>query len=1207
MSKILILPLIILISVCTVFAQTESESGAFSYPLKLYNQAFYDLAAQQFVKFYNSYPNSQKVDEAKYYAGMSFFKLSNYNQARIEFQSLALEYPQSNRVGESWFKAALCYENLGNYPEAAKAYETIRLLYPEDPYAPQGLYHAGLLYLKMNKSAEAFRTFTFILERYASSAYYYKAMVKAGRSLFNMNELQKAKEMINKVFDGQAEAEVLSESNLLLAQIEYSQGYFDAAKENFLKVLDKAKTPQLLTEATIELSKIYIQENDFKSAQQYLSRAIDQQSEALILQELHYLLGDVYFLDDKLALAEKEYAGTSFSGSDSLNLIINLKQALARKKQDYITDAAEILGKALRNHPQKNERLYNRLSDIHIDWLVKSKQYQAAISMLYGRINSKPVLKDRIPLTLRLVKILEKLEQWRAVIRELQPFLLIQEKYPEKDDVLFYLAVAHRKIDDYEESAYFFEELYKEFSASPYYVEAEKQLNYLKEYKIAGGDLAVNQLKLIGKLLENESRSDLQFELGKIYFSDLKYFNLAEVQFKAAMSAGSEILGDIYLYLGKTYLKMAGNHETENYEVIDYLKKARDQFKSAVENIKTCSKPDEAAWLMIKTTIGVDTVRLHREKQIIEKLIADYPKSSYLEEWHESLAFALSFNSEYTGASIGYFEKLLAEYKDSEHYPAYLFGYAQLIKYKQPEKALDLYKTIASEYPFSDEADQALMNVADYYYKKNMFKEAGHLFERFLNYYYYADNIAEVKQKLAHAYLKSGSFEQAIKLLEQQIDSPFITDQVLAKEFLTRSLYDHIYLLAEAYRGSGDADRAQAFFNLYLNLDLKGNYRGHARFALGELYYETGQKKVAIENFRAISKSDSALYLQARIYTAKTHFDLKDYKQAAAVYRELIQILEGTDKEYEVFGKYIISLLRAGQIEESKNQIALYKRAFSDKKDYLAQFVLELGRLQRMQKNFDKANNYFNEVKKKYKSTEYVDDADYYLALNYITLNKNDDAFEILSNFYTNYPQSDQLPAALNTLGTLYFRSEKFDSAIEMFKNALKYCKEKEQEQNILSNLIKTYTFTGFWDAAQGTARQYVEKFPGADDKIDKKIIIAQAYINLNQFQSAVDYLRKIKLEADSEKEPEIQYYIGEALLKAGRYEEAIAEFVKIPLLSKKTKLQWEASALYYSGQSYEKLGRVQDAIRMYREIIRRPGIDLVLKKEAEKRIKQIQ
>jgi len=84
-------------------------------------------------------------------------------------------------------------------------------------------------------------------------------------------------------------------------------------------------------------------------------------------------------------------------------------------------------------------------------------------------------------------------------------------------------------------------------------------------------------------------------------------------------------------------------------------------------------------------------------------------------------------------------------------------------------------------------------------------------------------------------------------------------------------------------------------------------------------------------------------------------------------------------------------------------------------------------------------------------------------------------------------------------------------------------------------------------------------------------------------------------------------FYIGDAYFQTGQYESAIAEYVKIPLLSRKTKLQWEASALYYSGQAYEKLGRIDDAKRMYAEIVKRPGIDLVLKKEAQKRIKEIE
>ena len=115
--------------------------------------------------------------------------------------------------------------------------------------------------------------------------------------------------------------------------------------------------------------------------------------------------------------------------------------------------------------------------------------------------------------------------------------------------------------------------------------------------------------------------------------------------------------------------------------------------------------------------------------------------------------------------------------------------------------------------------------------------------------------------------------------------------------------------------------------------------------------------------------------------------------------------------------------------------------------------------------------------------------------------------------------------------------------------------------------------------------------------------MIGTCLTNLNRYSEAVDYLKKVKFETTTEQEPEVQFYIGEAYFNAGRYEEAIGEFVKIPLLSKKTKLQWEASALYYSGQAYEKLARVDDAVRMYKEIVERPGILLELKREAQRRI----
>lgn len=1191
-----------------LIAQPDSESDDFSYPLKLYNQEFYDLAAQQFIKFYNNHPNSAKVDEAKYYAGMSYLKLKEFSLARIEFQSLALEHPKSKRAAEAWLRAAECYLKLANLKEAAKAFETIRLLYPEDILAAEGLFKAGVLHLEMKNFEKANQNFNVIMERYTGSKYYFPAMVKAGLSLFSQDEIEKSKNLLLKALEGQTDGETQAEAYFALAKIQANQGYLEEAKERYNVLIKNYTSSPYQMEAILNLSGIYINENKLDLALSFLTRGISQAQDSHIIQQFHHLLGDVHYLKSNFALAENEYSLVHITNNDSLRLIIELKRALAQKRQNFISRAAKNLAGVLQNYPHKQSLLFRVINNIQLDWLEIAGENQLAISHLYEQIHVINSLGERIPLTLRLVRILNKLGLWRDIIRELQPFLLLQDKYPEKDDILFHLATAYEKIGEYEESAYYYDQLINEFSASEYYSEASERLIFLKDYKIFDKDIAVTRLaSLIGRIVNQKDYSKLQFDLGKIYFSDLKDYSSAEQQFKQALDGNAVNLGDQHLYLGKTYLKLAAQNPNSAGIAIDYLEKALENFKKAVENTQSCSAPDEASWLMVETSVSIDSLPLTQEKKYIETLIHKYPQSKYLEQWYEGLAHALAFDPGYAQESIKYFQILIDQYKKSDRYPSYLFQCAQLIQETSPQQALDYYKEIAADYPFAHESALALNQVAGYYEQEQKYAEANTLFKKLNNYYYYSNVADEARVKLGEIYQKAGQYDDAISVLLQQINSPFITDQVLSRQFLNENLYKNIYLLARAYMLKGDRKRSLEYYKLYLSIATFDANREQAKFDCGEIYKSTNQKNIALDYFRAVTDNDSVLYSRSRLYIAQIYFEQANYKDAAQIYNEILKRFKGRPEENEVYGRYIISLLRDGNITDSKPHIEIYRKKFPNEKNYPAQFILELGSYHRLTKQFDKALKYFEEVKKKYNTSEYVDDADYYSALTLITLNKIEDAYKILTSFYATYPKSNRLAEALNTLGSLYFRSEKYDSAITMFKNALKICYDPELEANIMSNLIRTYTQTAFWDAAQALAREYTDKFSYKEDQIDKKIIIAQAYINLNQFQNAVEYLRKIKLEADSEREPEIQFYIGEALLKAGQYEDAIAELVKIPLMSKKTKLQWEASALYYSGQSYEKLGRLSDAIRMYEEIIRRPGIEAILKKEAQKRIEQLQ
>jgi tetratricopeptide (TPR) repeat protein len=445
-------------------------------------------------------------------------------------------------------------------------------------------------------------------------------------------------------------------------------------------------------------------------------------------------------------------------------------------------------------------------------------------------------------------------------------------------------------------------------------------------------------------------------------------------------------------------------------------------------------------------------------------------------------------------------------------------------------------------------------------------------------------------------------YDKAIKYYKSELKRIPANDEVLRRLVASDSKINTIFKLGKAYNSKEDWQSARKNLSLYLKLTKNQQFKNEAYLLLGDTYYAINDIQSAIQSYDKVNNDNLEIFKNALLKKGHAQFEIDKFTEAATSFEKYVKL----DDNPQIYSKYIISQIKSGKINEAKSAIKSFKNQHPDQKNYLAAFEFEEGEYLRINKNYNSAIKKFQYVKKNYKNSDYNDDAAYHEALVYITLNKQQEALDILSTFAKTYKNSDKKGAVFNTLGGIYFRSEKYESAILSFKNAIENPVDKDLRKQILSNLIKTYTYVHFWDAALALARDYINEYPNADDIIDKQITISQAYVNLNQFDRAVELLRQARLSADTEKEPEIQFYIGEAYLRAGQYENAIAEFVKIPLLSRKTKLQWEASALYYSGQAYEKMGKINEAIRMYEEIVKRPGIDLILKKDAQKRIEQI-
>lgn len=76
-------------------------------------------------------------DQVQYEVADSYFRLNNFEQARIEFGSLLKNYPESNLAPEVQFRIAVTYALEGQLPEAAGAYQVVAERWPESPYAAE--------------------------------------------------------------------------------------------------------------------------------------------------------------------------------------------------------------------------------------------------------------------------------------------------------------------------------------------------------------------------------------------------------------------------------------------------------------------------------------------------------------------------------------------------------------------------------------------------------------------------------------------------------------------------------------------------------------------------------------------------------------------------------------------------------------------------------------------------------------------------------------------------------------------------------------------------------------------------------------------------------------------------------------------------------------------------------------------------------------
>ncbi len=1215
-TKIVTLILLILFSFL-LFGQRYGESDDFSYALKLYNEGFFDIAAQQFSLFTNRYPTSDRIPDAEYYLGLSLLNSGDYENARIRFQSMAVSFPEHARSPEAWQKVGDCYIKLVRQNEAARAYETVKILYPQSPIAPVALYQAAEIYFQEQNYDKAELTLRDFLDRYPASNNYPNGRLLYAKLLLRKQNYDQALKEFDKVLVSGAEASIMAETYLGMGEFYSQLGQLERSREQYQLILSRYPSAPAVLPAVMNLSVVLALTGNNDGAIKLLNDHLPRYKNPNQKARLNIYLAAVYYLQGNYFAARKVLeSNTASQLTDTLAAHTLFYLGNIYLKEQKFTQGSETFKKLLHEDLIKNLAPdYRIMTEKQLGYaLLQQGQFEQAQSVFRTFLSRYPenpfqetILSDLFYATLTMNRFKDAEKIYRDI-------LINAPYYPDRDKILFDLAKSYFQSGDYNTSKLKFEEFIKDFTCSAKFDSAEIFLNIVQKYFVIDQKVGVNKLaNMLGRVLSQDNKQNLKMDLARIYLFQLNAIDEA-IQLGQELYSGttdSSTVGEASHLLAESYRRKAElKHFTGESGDLE-LQKSLEFYKIAMNYLNKVEFPDSLSYYFIAvSTSGPNSAGIPGDKRIQfwEHFTVAYPRSKFTPQVQYILATML-FEKDQIQPAL---QKLQSLIKGSDPALAgdayYLMG---KIYYDQKEMSLaeEILKEFLlkhSKHPLRANAFGLLAKINE---TQSNFELAAQFWSKLREEYDYSPTANAAKSRIPEIYLLAGEYK-----LVNSYTQPYLHD-IHTDDLLLRSLQivkepEFYFFNGKAQFKLGNNKDARKTLLQYLYSSPTGKYSDEALFLLSEIAVSSGDSDAAILHLQAITKNEnSSFYLQAAAKSADIYFDKNDYDKAQILYNKLFNRIENPDQKIVFASREMICLINQGNLKQYDVRLASFNKDFRKITGYdnhMANFEFEIGKLRYRNKDYNLSIKNFETVTGKYKKTDFADDAEYYLGLTYSTLNKVDKAMDILSHFSEKYPNSPLKSNIFVTLGGLYYRAEKRELAVGSFQKAVETAQDPETRKLALSNLILIYRDLGLWDGVLSQTRAYVSEYPSAADLIDKKILIGSALINLNRYSDAVTHLTNLKFEANSDQEPEIQFYIGEAYFNSGQYENSIREFVKIPLLSKQTQLQWEASALYYSAQAYEKLGRKTDAIRMYQEIVDRPGILVDLKKEAQKRIAQL-
>ena len=894
-----------------------------------------EKAEDEAIRFIDVEENAPRVQMMNFHLGEFYFRQQQFDKAAEHYEHSNIANLSNKEIAEMKFHQGYSYFTQQRFAEAKPLFNTIRTM-KDDPNYLDANYYYGFLAFRDRQYNEALQSFKIVENEkdYATVVPYYIAQVYYIQG--KKDEALKYAE--TKIKSGKSQYYDVEMKQMIghayFERKEYNKGL--PYLEDYVK-----RSPKVSREDLYELSYAYYKNNQLTKAIEGFKQLSGKEDS--LSQSAMYLLGDAYLKTGQKSNARNAFLFCASNNSDvKQQEVSKFQYARLSYELDYQDEALSSLRSFLTDYP--NSPYDAQAKDLLVAVLTNTNNYREALELLEGMKNASPNAKRLYPRIL-YGRATELINDGR--LADADALLDKALKDPNNGSVLplvnFWkgeIAYRNNKLDD--------------------------AIKYYNTYLNAGSPSS------------GEANSvNVRYNLGYCYFRKENYpvaLSFFEPLAKNPSLSSDELTKDAYLRTADC----------------QFMERNYSKAKSMYDNVIRLSWPEEDyATFQNAMLTGI---RSSKDKiSLLNTMIRKFPESFLVTDANMEIANTYMSDEKF-GEAIPYLNNVVKNTGNASLKPqAHLKLGTAYYNLNNNAEALKQYQLLISQYPSSQEAEDALNNV------KVLYVEQGKTDE-------YADFMRKAGKPIS----------------------------VDTEDSLT-------YAAAENQFVNGNTAAALKSFESYLQKFPDGVYAIDASYYRGEIYNGKKDWKNALTGYEHVAGNAPNKYAERAILASAriSFFELKDYKKAESYFEQLSKEASTQENKMEAMRGLLRSQYQLQKWTEAvanAKELAVAKGSSSDDK---ALANMAIAKAFEVDGQYDQAIANFKTVVQLNKSA-LAAEARYEIAFCWFELNKLNEAekaaFEVInkSGSYDYW-----ITKAYLILGDVYFKQKDYFNAKATFQSVV--------------------------------------------------------------------------------------------------------------------------------------------------------------------------